>query len=140
MGGAAYRVGAEFRPDGAITDLDLADQVQGRGQCGLAFFPLGWADLARVSSDVLGRLDLAQQLGSITTYTAVVGFAYFYKRRSMFGATWRWRGLERWLPGWAPSESTAPVVRRGYAGLSPVRRRAFIAATVIMTAIVVFGK
>ncbi len=76
----------------------------------------------------------------LATVTAGVGFAYFYKRRAMFGATWRWRGLERWLPGWAQSESIDPVVRRGYAGLSPVRRRAFIAATVIMTAIVVFGK
>ena len=76
----------------------------------------------------------------LATVTAGVGFAYFYKRRAMFGATWRWRGLERWLPGWAQSQSVDPVVRRGYAGLSPVRRRAFIAATVIMTAIVVFGK
>jgi hypothetical protein len=86
-----------------------------------------------------GRTDVVI-ISVLATVTAVLGFAYFYKRRPMFGATWRWQGLERWLPGWAQSESTDPVVRRGYAGLSPVRRRAFIAATVIMTALVVFGK
>jgi hypothetical protein len=76
----------------------------------------------------------------LAVVTAVLGFAYYYKRRTMFGATWRWRGLERWLPGWAGPESIDPDVRHGFAGLSPVGRRAFIAATVIMTALVVFGK
>src|SRR5690606_40758504 len=47
-------------PAGA--DLDLADQVQGRGEGLLAFLPLGRADLTRVGGDVLGGLDLAQQV------------------------------------------------------------------------------
>src|SRR5471032_116647 len=55
-----------------FTDLDLADQVQGRSQGSLAFFPLGWAHFARVSSNVLGSLDLAQQLGCVTTHAAIV--------------------------------------------------------------------
>src|SRR5690606_22251350 len=45
--------------------LDLADQIQGRSQSGFAFLPLGRADFARVSGDVLGSLDLAQQVGSV---------------------------------------------------------------------------
>ncbi len=57
-----------------FTDLDLADQVQGRSQGGFAFFPLGWANFAWVSSNVLSSLDLAQQLGSVTANTAVVQF------------------------------------------------------------------
>jgi len=76
----------------------------------------------------------------LATVSAVLGFAYFYKRRPMFGATWRWRGLERWLPGWARSESIDPVVRRGFAGLSPVRRRVFIAATLLVIVIELLAK
>src|SRR5471032_2080851 len=60
-----------------FTDLDLADQVQGRSQGGLAFFPLGWAHFARVSSNVLSSLDFAQQLGSVTANAAIVQFNNF---------------------------------------------------------------
>src|SRR5689334_5133652 len=60
-----------------VTDLDLADQVQGRSQSGFTFFPLGWAHFARVSGDVLSGLDFAQQLGSVTTNTAIVEFNDF---------------------------------------------------------------
>src|SRR5690606_19460141 len=48
--------------DGVGYCLDLADQVQRRLQGLLAFLPLGRADLARVGGDVLGGLDLAQEL------------------------------------------------------------------------------
>ena len=46
-----------------------------------------------------GRTDMVI-IFVLAVVTAVLGFAYFYKRRTMFGATWRWRRLERWLPGW----------------------------------------
>src|SRR5690606_2228831 len=42
--------------------LDLADQVQRRGEGLLAFLPLRRAHLARMGGDVLGGLDLAQQV------------------------------------------------------------------------------
>jgi len=71
---------------------------------------------------------------------AVLGFAYYYKRRTMFGATRRWRGLERWLPGWAGPESIDPVGTHGFAGLSPVRRRAFIVATLLVIVIELLAK
>jgi hypothetical protein len=75
----------------------------------------------------------------LAAVSGVLGLAYVYKRRTMFGARWRWRGLERWLPSWAAPESS-PTIGHGFAGLSPVRRRVFIAATLLMIVIVVFGK
>ena len=60
-----------------VTDLDLADQVQGRSQSGLAFFPFGRANFAWVSSNVLSSLDFAQQLGSVTANAAIVQFNDF---------------------------------------------------------------
>src|SRR5690606_22403929 len=47
---------------------------QGGRQSGFAFFPLGWANFARVSGNVLGSLHFTQQLGSIAAYTTVVQF------------------------------------------------------------------
>src|SRR5699024_6607732 len=41
---------------------DLADEVQARGERLLALLPLGRADLAGVVADVLGGLDLADEL------------------------------------------------------------------------------
>ena len=97
-----------------------------------------WAGVYTIAFNS-GRTDVVI-IFVLAVVSAVLGFAYFYKRRTMFGATWRWRTLERWLPGWAGPAAIDPVVRHGFAGLSPVGRRAFIAATVIMTALVVFGK
>src|SRR5690606_29169938 len=54
---------------GFQADLDLANQVQRGSQSGFAFFPLGRADFAGVGSYVLGSLDLAQQVGSVTADT-----------------------------------------------------------------------
>ncbi|MPM17428.1 hypothetical protein SDC9_63817 [bioreactor metagenome] len=52
------------RSDGGRSDL--ADEVDARGEGLLALFPLGRADLARVGGDVLGGLDLADQLAGLT--------------------------------------------------------------------------
>src|SRR5262245_23538619 len=54
--------------------LDLADQVQRRGQRLGAFVPLGRADLARVLGDVLGSLQLAQGFLHVTSDRVVVHF------------------------------------------------------------------
>ena len=53
-------------PRQAGTALDLADQVQRRGQGLLAFLPLGRAHLVRVGGGELGSLQLAQGLGHVT--------------------------------------------------------------------------
>src|SRR4051812_7057623 len=44
---------------------DLADEVQRGGEGGVTLLPLGRADLARVGGDVLGGLDLAEQLHGV---------------------------------------------------------------------------
>src|SRR5690606_9120511 len=54
--------------------LDLADQVQGRSQGLLAFFPLGRANFAWVGSGVLGSLQLAQSLAHVTSDLVGVNF------------------------------------------------------------------
>src|SRR5262249_55825774 len=46
--------------------LDLADQVQRGLQRGSTFFPLGGANFTGMSGDVLGGLDLAQQVLGVT--------------------------------------------------------------------------
>src|SRR5690606_26552970 len=46
--------------------LDLADQVQRRSQSRLTFLPLGRANIARVSCNVPGCLNLAQQVLCVT--------------------------------------------------------------------------
>ena len=47
--------------------LDLADQIQRRGQSGFAFFPLSWANFAWMRSGVLSSLQLAQGLGNVAS-------------------------------------------------------------------------
>ena len=49
-------------------------------------------------------------------------FVYFYKRRAMFGARWRWGRLERWCPRLVGPETVDPVRVPGFAGLSHARR------------------
>jgi len=58
---------------------------------------------------------------------SVLQFAYFYKRRAMFGATWRWGRLERWCPRLVGPETVDPVRVPGFAGLSHPRRLLFVA-------------
>ncbi|VXA78638.1 conserved hypothetical protein [Aeromonas salmonicida] len=54
--------------------LDFAYQIQGRGQGGVAFFPLGRAHFTRVGSYVLSGFDLAQQFQRVTTDATSVDF------------------------------------------------------------------
>ena len=46
--------------------LDLADQIERRGQRGITFVPLGRADFVRMGGGVLGGLQLAQGFGDVT--------------------------------------------------------------------------
>ncbi|VXA84922.1 conserved hypothetical protein [Aeromonas veronii] len=52
--------------------LDLAYQVQGRGQSGFAFFPFSRAHFTRVGGNVLGRFNFAQQFQCVTADAASV--------------------------------------------------------------------
>src|SRR5690606_22181146 len=54
--------------------LDLANHVQRGSQSGIAFFPLGRADFAGGGGNVLGSLDLAEQVGSVTADTCSSDF------------------------------------------------------------------
>jgi hypothetical protein len=58
-------------------------------------------------------------------------FAYFYKRRAMFGATWRWQLLERWLPALVGPETRDPGRVPGFVGLSRNRRLAFVIVVLV---------
>ena len=62
---------------------------------------------------------------------ATICFAYFYKRRALFRARWRWQWLERSWPRLVGPETVNPDARRGFGGLSPLGRRLFVAATAI---------
>ena len=59
-------------------------------------------------------------------------FIYFYKRRVMFAAAWRWRRLERWCPRLIGPETRDPDRVPGFAGLSHPRRLLFVAAVLIV--------
>lgn len=48
---------------------------------------------------------------------SLLTFAYFYKRRAMFGARWRWRLLERWCPMVVGPEARPGDFRPGFQGL-----------------------
>src|SRR5688572_23362347 len=70
--GPGGRSGSEGRSPPGRQSLDLADEVERRGQRRSAFVPLGRADLARVLGDVLRGLQLAQRLLHVTRNRVVV--------------------------------------------------------------------
>jgi len=63
--------------------------------------------------------------------TSGICFSYFYKRRALFRARWRWQRLERSWPGLAGPETLSAGVRPGFTGLSPLHRKLFVAAIAI---------
>ena len=69
---------------------------------------------------------------AITPVYSVLSFAYFYKRRALFGAGGRWRRLERWWPWVIGPETPSPGARRGFAGLSLRHRVLFIVVTALL--------
>src|SRR3990167_3465716 len=71
---AKYSPPPNLSPGRVLADLDLANQVQGRSQSLLAFFPLGWADFAWVSSGVLSSFQLAQGFRYVTSDFVGVDF------------------------------------------------------------------
>jgi hypothetical protein len=72
---------------------------------------------------------------SITVGSSTLSAAYFYKRRALFGATWRWRRAERWCPQLVGPEVHLGRVTPGFRGLPWWRRLLFIAAVVILIAV-----
>src|SRR5262245_12958002 len=72
---------------------------------------------------------MAMIAGALTHTT--VCFTYFYKRRGLFRAQWRWHWLERrsWLKG---PDTINPDARPGFMGLTPARRRLFVAIVLVL--------
>lgn len=66
-------------------------------------------------------------VGALTM--SFLSLVYFYRRRVLFRAKWRWFTLERWWPRLRGPERLSPDTPRGFAGLSTLRRGLFIAAT-----------
>jgi hypothetical protein len=83
-----------------------------------------------------GWPDALVALGVGLPYT-LFSFVYFYRRRAMFGAARRWRGLERWWPAVAGPESAAPGSSRGFAGLA-LRHRLLV--VVIVALLMMIGR
>lgn len=81
-------------------------------------------------------LDALVALGVGLPYT-VISFVYFYRRRAMFGASRRWRGLEGWWPGVAGPETAAPSPSRGFGGLA-LRHRLLV--IVIVALLMMIGR
>ena len=90
----------------------------------------GWGGLyiALVASDWRNRLFVALA----TVLMTVVFFAYFYKRRAMFGATGRWRRLEQWCPRLIGPQTHSSDRVPGFAGLSNPSRLYFVAIVVAL--------
>ncbi len=97
-------------------------------------FPPVWGGLyiAFVAYDWPNRVFVAFAAVAMS----VVPFAYFYKRRAMFGASRRWRRLERWCRLIGPQTRNAGAVP-GFAGLSPPRRMFFVA---VLAALILLNK
>ena len=79
--------------------------------------------VAFVADDWMNRAMVAV----VAVTTAVLQFAYFYKRRGMFGARWRWGRLERSYPTLVGPEIRDPGRIPGFAGLSHPQRLLFAA-------------
>jgi hypothetical protein len=75
--------------------------------------------------------DAAVALAVAPVYT-VLSFAYFYKRRALFGAGRRWPLLERCCPAVVGPERRAPDARPGFTGLSVRYRILFVVVTILL--------
>ena len=86
-------------------------------------FPMwGGYYMAFVARDWMNRAFVAFSITS-----SVIPFAYFYKRRAMFGARGRWQRLERWFPRLIGPQTHDTGNLPGFAGLTH-RRRLFFGA------------
>lgn len=92
-------------------------------------FGLTWGGLymALVARDWENRVMIA--VFSVAIFS--ISFVYFYKRRSLFRARWRWQWLERSRPRFIGPETLSPDARPGFSGLSPLQRSLFVAAVAI---------
>jgi hypothetical protein len=74
--------------------------------------------------------DVWMVLGATVALPPLI-FTYYYRRREMFGAAWRWRWAEAWWPRLTSPASLDPAARPGFAGLSASRRRLFVASLLV---------
>jgi hypothetical protein len=98
-------------------------------------FPPVWGGLCIVfvTYDWLNRIGVAV----VAVAVSVFPFAYFYKRRAMFGARGRWRRLERSCPRLIGPETRNPDRVPGFAGLSNRSRMFFLA---VVAALILLNK
>ncbi|HEU4368513.1 MAG TPA: hypothetical protein VFV05_09850 [Methylomirabilota bacterium] len=71
-------------------------------------------------------------VAAIAPVYSLASFAYFYRRRALFGARGRWRLLERWWPWVIGPETPSPGARRGFVGLSLRHRLLFVVVTALL--------
>jgi hypothetical protein len=74
----------------------------------------------------------AAVLLAVSPVYSVLSFAYFYKRRALFGAVGRWPLLERCCPVVVGPERRDPVARPGFTGLSLGHRLLFVVVTALL--------
>ena len=67
--------------------------------------------------------------GAITV--SLLTCVYFYRRRALFHAGWRWAWAERWWPGLAGSGHGGAEWRAGFTALSPWARRLFVVSLLL---------
>ena len=100
----------------------------------LALYPMwGGLYIAFLANDWQNRMFVALSAAAMT----VVFFAYFYKRRAMFGAKGRWRRLEQWCPMLVGPQTHNSDRVPGFAGLSNPSRLCFVA---IVAALILLDK
>jgi hypothetical protein len=74
--------------------------------------------------------DVALGVGA-AVLVSMAHFVYFYRRRAMFGAPWRWHALESLWPGLAGPETLGGEAVHGFTGLSSTQRRLFATSVVL---------
>lgn len=95
-------------------------------------------DLEAGNSGALLWMSVVTAAGSLL---GLLYFSYFYRRRAMFGASWRWRSLERLVPALVGPEhyqkASATVSRVGVFGMS-YRMTVFVALALLMVLLVIY--
>jgi len=127
---------------GAVLGILIAGWSLAIGVAAAAVRPWNWYVL--LASPLLGlawgglyATLIARDWGSravvaVFSLTAsVICFSYFYKRRALFRARWRWQRLERSWPRLVGPETLSAGARPGFTGLSPLLRNLFVAAIAI---------
>ena len=83
--------------------------------------------VARIAST---PFDACVGAGGVVSLSLLV-FVYFYRRRTLFGAAWRWHSAERFYARLTVREPVSAQERSGFGGLSLLARWLFVASLVL---------